>query len=51
MKIGTSRVLEVFCFSGNDNRTSDNFQAVNVKNLIWNVDPQGIITVDAYGRV
>ena len=51
MKKGTSRVLELFYFSGNDNRTSDDFQIVTARNVAWSVSPPGIISVDDYGRV
>ena len=51
MKLGTSRVLDVMFFSGHDDRTSDNFQVVTQKELTWNISPEGIITVDQYGRV
>jgi hypothetical protein len=51
MKLGTSRVLDVIFYSGHDDRTSDSFQVVTKKELIWNVSPEGIITVDQYGRV
>ena len=51
MKIGTSRVLEPFFFSGNDDRTSDDFKVVTEKNIEWKTSPEGIISIDDYGRV
>lgn len=51
MKLGTSRVLDVLYFSGSDDRTSDSFKSVTEKDVHWKVDPEGIITVDSYGRV
>lgn len=51
MKLGTSRVLEVLFFSGNDDRTSDDFKVVTEKTVHWRVDPEGIISIDDYGRV
>ena len=51
MKLGTSRVLDVLFFSGHDDRTSKDFKVVTHKEIKWSVKPEGIISVDRYGRV
>lgn len=49
--MGTSRVFEVLYFSGSDNRTSDDYLLVTERAVSWTVEPEGIATVDMYGRV
>jgi hypothetical protein len=51
MKVGTSRVVDVLFFSGNDNRSESGFQSVTEKTVHWRTSPEGIISVDLYGRV
>ena len=51
MKVGTSRVVDVLFFSGNDDRTQNNFQSVTEKTVHWRTFPEGIISIDFYGRV
>ena len=38
-------------FSGFDDRTSDDFKSVTERTVHWKVDPEGIVSVDPYGRV
>jgi hypothetical protein len=51
MKVGTSRVLEVLFFSGDDDRSSNDFKVVTEKSVHWRTFPEGILSVDSYGRV
>jgi hypothetical protein len=51
MKLGTSRVLDLLFFSGNDDRTSLDFQSVTEQSVHWRTFPEGIVSVDPYGRV
>ena len=37
MKVGTSRVIDVFFFSGNDDRTKDNYRGATQKSIEWNI--------------
>ena len=46
MKVGTSRVVDVLFFSGNDNRSESTFQSVTEKKVHWRTFPEGIISVD-----
>jgi hypothetical protein len=49
--LGESRVFEALLYSGNDDRRVDSYQSVTEREVIWSVDPQGIASVDAYGRL
>ena len=51
IEIGTSRILEPMFFSGKDDRTSQFFRAVTMKEVIWNAKPDGIVKFDQYGRI
>ena len=51
MKLGTSRVLDLMFFSGNDDRTSSQFQTVKEKSVLWTTAPEGVVSVDRYGRM
>jgi hypothetical protein len=51
IELGRSRVLEVLFYSGRDNRTTDDFMNVVNRDISWSTNPEGIITVDPYGRV
>ena len=51
MKLGTSRVIDVMFLSGQDDRTSPDFKLVTEKEIEWKITPEGIITIDDYGRV
>jgi hypothetical protein len=51
IELGRSRVLEVLFYSGRDNRTIDDFMNVVNRDISWSTNPEGIITVDPYGRV
>lgn len=51
IEMGNSRVAEVLFYSGNDDRTSDNYKAVTQRNIVWSVSSDGIISIDPYGRI
>ena len=51
MELGDSRVIEVMFFSGNDNLEDDNFQNVTERGIEWITEPEGIVSIDKYGRV
>ena len=51
MEMGTARVLEILFFSGKDDRNSESFAPVTLKDVKWTTEPSEIISVDQYGRV
>ena len=51
IELGQSRVLEVLFYSGRDDRTADDFMNAVNRDVSWSTNPEGIITVDPYGRV
>lgn len=51
LKIGENRVLDVVFYSGNDDRTLDNYKSVNRREIKWEVSPSGVVEVDRYGTL
>jgi hypothetical protein len=46
-----SRVLEVLFYSGNDDRGQNPFKIVNMRDIVWKPEPEGVISIDSYGRI
>jgi hypothetical protein len=44
-------VIEAMFLSGKDNRTSEDFESVTEREVMWSVDNASVLDVDLYGRV
>lgn len=43
--------MDVVFYSGNDDRTLDNYKSVNRREVKWEVSPSGVVQVDRYGTL
>jgi hypothetical protein len=51
MVVGDSRVIDVSFYSRHNKLKSKKFKTVTKKGIQWTTNPEGIISVDPYGRV
>ena len=51
MVVGDSRVIDVSFYSADNDLNSSGYKTVTEKGIQWSTSPEGIISVDPYGRV